>query len=208
MIAENSAEDTKCLVVSWFPGFDPSLLTCQSPNVEEVLEHIDSEMSYIKAIIWLLDDDEIVAVLLTNRSMDIYESARIWSSNSIDEWFSVRAGKYGDNRHYLRVVPDNRKSATRFAMNHFMLTGESLSDRNINLIFGMLEFTSKDATSGLADTIPEIGSKLRVALVDSDLINEDTPIDEMLSIIDSEKIDFGTLLFKIADISEEDTTAQ
>ena len=213
MVAEAEVQDSKYLLFSWFPGLEGQFRTdiTDIGEVRKVIDSLDPELGLVKAIIWLSDGDDLAAVLLVNRAMDIYESAKNWSADCINEWFQVRTGKYGNNGHYFRVFPNCDKSAERFIQNNFTLTGNYVTKSQISMTFGMLSFISKDNNSSLRNMleghlskVPADDGTIDLFLIDSDLIDGNTAQEELLTIVDEESIEFGKLQFKIVDIPQEE----
>lgn len=203
--ASPASEIDQYLVISWLPGIEMNYFKPTS-DMNEVEKHLQkSSTGFVDTIIWLRHDSEpeYEAVLLIEDAEKVFKSAEIWSAFDIQNWFNVVAGKYDDNKHYLRVVPDYDKSGDRFIQNTSIITGVDIPKSKLKIVYGMLSFISEGGQT--ASLLPTLGAsdRIRVSVVDSSIISKDTPQDAILDIVGSESYSFGSLPFSVVDLSQE-----
>lgn len=199
----------KYLVLSWFPGAGiGKTFSMHNDNYEELItKYIESMGSHnIAAVLWCQDADkpeeyELCAVLLVDEAQKLFDSAAHFSENGIEEWFSALAGEC-DDKHYIRILPRYDKSIDRFIQNAGMC-GSSIDRSKVVVYFGFVQFISQGPNSNFAKIFPKLGDEIKILLIDSSLIDENTDPQEIPGIIENNSIEFGTLQLSKQNMSLE-----
>jgi hypothetical protein len=164
------------LIVSYVPlamGIAGETLEMTKGVPEKLTEWLSSHPTgNAFGVLWMLDDDVPMPVLILERAQEIFEHLVAWTEESPSRWFDL-AITVSRDRYALVLFPRLEKSVKRFEMAYEIRNGRKPDSSQYQIVFHPLFFISNPGATAFSALRDRIGKTCKVGFLDKADVSDD-----------------------------------